>query len=123
VRGPGRRGAARGRGGVRGVLSQRGAAGPQIVSVHSNRLAGIMNSQYPDDGTIIIDLDDDDEDDPGDLDYDDEEIIVPRLSTSYHHPAPDFDIIADEMSYNTSGEYIEDEYLVISNQQEVYDLE
>jgi len=100
------------------------AQAPQILSVHSNRLTGIMNSQYADnpDEPDIVDLDDDDEDD----------ILVPTLNTSYMQPAPDFDIIADDemTSYNTSGEYIEDDYeeeppkfMPQNNYQEVYDIE
>ena len=88
----------------RGMVSPPAAPqGPQILSVHSNRLAGIITSQYPNDGTVIVDLDDDDDDD---------DILVPTFNSNYKQPAPDFDIIdEDEMqNFNTSGEYIEDAY-------------
>ena len=123
MRGPPRgRPVGRQRGSGRGLMAQR-PQGPQIVSVHSNRLAGIMNNQYPNDGAVVVDLDDDDDDD---------EILVPTLNPSYR-PAPDFNIIdADEMhNYDNSGEYIEDayeaaeqpKYFPPANQQQVYDID
>ena len=122
------RGGVRPRGRVRapprGALRAARAQAPEVLSVHSNRLTGIMNSQYADDpdDPDIVDLDDDDEDD----------ILVPTLNTNYMQPAPDFDIIDDDemTSYNTSGEYIEDDYeeeqpkfMPQNNYQEVYDIE
>merc|ERR1719323_2859212 len=114
----------RGRGVIRGGISRQ----PEILSVHSNRLAGIMSNQYPDDpdDPDIVELDDDDDDD-------EEDILVPTLNS--RQPVPDYDIIADDnysQSYEEdSGEYIEDGYeeeqqtkfIPQQEQYQVYDLE
>ena len=99
---------------------------PEILSVHSNRLAGIISNQYPDDtdDPDIVELDDDD---------DDEEVLVPTLMNN-RQPVPDYDIIAEDndvQNYEESGEYIEDAYEEEQpkyfpqqkEQFEVYDLE
>ena len=117
---------ARGRGVMRGGMRRQEQ--PEILSVHSNRLAGIMSNHYaedPDDPDIV-ELDDDDDDE--------EDILVPTLNS--RQPVPDYDIIADDndmQNYEETGEYIEDGYEEEEEQPkyfpqqqeqyEVYDLE
>ena len=100
---------------------------PEVTSVHSNRLAGIISNRYQDDpdDPDIVELDDDDDDE-------EEDILVPTLNS--RQPVPDYDIIADDnysQSYEEdSGEYIEDGYeeqqtkfIPQQEQYQVYDLE
>ena len=116
----------RGRGVMRGGIQRQEQQVPEILSVHSNRLAGIMSNQYPDDpdDPDIVELDDDDDDE--------EDILVPTLNR--RQPVPDYDIIAndsDSQSFEETGEYIEDDYeeaeqpkyFPQQEQYEVYDLE
>ena len=106
----------------------RGQEQPEILSVHSNRLAGIMSNRYRDDpdNPDIVELDDDDDDE--------EDILVPTLNS--RQPVPDYDIIAEDNdmhNYEETGEYIEDGYEEEEEQPkyfpqqqeqyEVYDLE
>ena len=111
---------------MRGGIQRQEQQVPEILSVHSNRLAGIMSNQYPDDpdDPDIVELDDDDDDE--------EDILVPTLNR--RQPVPDYDIIAndnDSQSFEETGEYIEDDYeeaeqpkyFPQQEQYEVYDLE
>ena len=113
---------------MRGGIQRQEQQVPEILSVHSNRLAGIMSNRYPDDpdDPDIVELDDDDDDE--------EDILVPTLNR--RQPVPDYDIIADDndmQNYEDTGEYIEDGYEEEEEQQkyfpqqqeqyEVYDLE
>ena len=116
---------------MRGGIQRQEQQVPEILSVHSNRLAGIMSNRYPDDpdDPDIVELDDDDDDD-------EEDILVPTLNSS-RQPVPDYAIIADDndmQSYEDTGEYIEDGYeeeeeqtkyfpQQQQEQYEVYDLE
>ena len=120
----------RGRGVMRGggVERQVDQMVPEVTSVHSNRLAGIISNRYQDDpdDPDIVELDDDDDDE-------EEDILVPTLNS--RQPVPDYDIIADDnysQSYEEdSGEYIEDGYeeeqqtkfIPQQEQYQVYDLE
>ena len=104
---------------------------PEVTSVHSNRLAGIISNRYQDDpdDPDIVELDDDDDDE-------EEDLLVPTLNS--RQPVQCRTMTSLQMTNNysqsyeeDSGEYIEDgyeeeqqtKYFPQQEQYQVYDLE